>query len=350
MSNKDSSSGAIAIRPVSNGTDGPRVLGTIAVIVLVLTAGVAAFTQVWNYDVFWHLAAGEWMLQHGEVIDTDPFSIEPEPQWVNVHWLFQLVIALLHGAGGFPLLTVMKSVLAATVLLIFAMSLRRQVPPAWLILTGLATLIVMFGRLRVRPEAFTLLFLMLTIVLMDSVRRGASPRRLWWLVPVMILWVNMHGLYILGVGLIWSAMLGAVIDRKLGRDVTGNLLTARALAPLLLATVAVLLTPWPFEAAAHPFLLWNRISGQERFYTDVVSELKPTWRALSSHWEAGLLAGLTAMVMGLQWRKVTIGQVLWLAAFVVLALMARRNVGLIAPTCGFLLALHGGASLRRIAE
>ena len=212
---------------------------------IALAGAAATCTAVYNYDIFWHLASGRWMLDSGRVLGTDPFSVDPEPQWVNVHWLFQVIVASLHALGGFGALTVMKAVLAAVTLLVFALAVRRSGPPAWWIVCGLGTAAVMATRFRVRPEAFTMLLLTATVALVESVRRGGSPKRLWALPAVMLVWVNMHGLYFLGPAVFWSAVLGAALDRRMGRLTQGRLLTRAAIAPLLAASAVCLATPWP---------------------------------------------------------------------------------------------------------
>jgi len=340
------------------GLRGKFAWATTAVVVLTVTAAAGSFTCVHNSDIFWHLASGEWMLHNGRLLDFDPFSINPAEQWVNVHWLFQVVVAWLHGLGGFALLSVLKSALAAVTMLIFAISLRRHVPAAWLMLCGLLAFIVMLGRIRVRPEAFTLALLMATIALTESVRRGGSARKLWWLVPMMLVWVNMHGVYVVGLGVIWAAVIGAKLDRKLNRKPSvagqvqrsGNLLTYRALAPVLAATVVCLVSPWPIEAAAQPFKLWTRISGQTIFYSYGVQELQPTWEALNHYPEAIALVVMTVAAIIANARAVPLCHLIWLAAFALLGLLARRNVGMLGPVCGYLLAWHGAGILRRLGE
>jgi len=331
-----------------------RRLRTAAVVILVAATAAAALTKVSNYDVFWHLAAGKWMLQHKAVLRHDPFGAAGA-QWVNVHWLFQVVIASLHSAGGFAMLSVLKCVLPVAGVLALAVALAKRVPPGWLILAGIAMLVVMTERIRVRPELFSLAFLAIVVVLLEGVRLGGSAKRLWWLVGIMLVWVNMHGLYFLGLGVIWSSLLGAWLDRRLGRRAAGpgegpGLLTQRALAPILAATVACLVSPWPVQAAAHPLLLWTRVSGQSIVYTHGVSELQPTWQVLGKHWQAVVLAGLVLAALVANLRAVPIAHALWFGAFAFLALLARRNVGLIAPVYGYLLAWHGGQLLRRLAS
>ncbi|MFW6132632.1 MAG: hypothetical protein ACOC8F_01955 [Planctomycetota bacterium] len=317
---------------------------------LALAAAAMCLTRVWSYDIFWHLAGGQWMLEHLAVLGRDPFSIAPQPEWINVHWLFQVIVACVHGVAGFAGLSVLKAVLGVALAGAFLVAVRREVPPAWALLTGLWMLLVTHGRIRARPEALTFVLLMLTIFLLDSVRRGAHPRRLWWLVPVHLAWVNMHGLFVLGLAVTWTSVGGAWLDRRLRRDPHGALATPRALAPVLVATVACLLTPWPFEAVAQPLVLWTRISGQAYHYTYGVSELAPTLRTASLHHPAVLTTIAAAAVCFVARRRVPLAHGLWLAGVATVALLAARNLALVGPVGAYLLAVHGADLLRRVGR
>jgi len=223
-----------------------------------------------------------------------------------------------------------------------------DVPVAWLVLAGLPAVVALESRMRVRPEAFTLFFLIATIALVESVRRGASARRLWVLPAMMLPWVNMHGMYILGPAVFWSAALGAAIDRALGRDSGGNLATRPGLFAMLTASAVCFVTPWPIDTAAQPLLLWTRISGETKAFTYGVLEFIPTWQ--SGYFLYIAMALLVPTVIARVWdfRRMPISHWIWLVAFGVLAIMVRRNVALTGPVCGYLLAVHGGQVMRRI--
>ena len=321
-----------------------------ALAVLAVAAFSATCTQVWNFDIFWHLASGDWMLANGRVLDFDPFSVDPEPQWINIHWFFQLVVSAGHALGGFGALAILKAALGVLTVFVFAWHLRRDLPPWWLIVSGVVFLLMIAGRVRARPESFTLLFLTLTIALIESVRKGAKPKRLWWLVPIMCMWVNMHCLFILGLALIWSAVLFTWIDGKFKRtQLAGKLCSAEALSPIIVATFAILLSPWPLRAAIHPLLLWTRVSGQAFHYTYGVSELKPTWMVLGDHKMAILIVALAITTMAVNAKRLPIAHAVWMVMFAGLAAIAKRNVGLAGPVVAYLLAWHGAAIIKRIA-
>jgi hypothetical protein len=338
-----------ALGPAVAGDEPRRGWLIAAVAALAIAAAAATFTEVYNYDIFWHLASGDWMLAHGRVLGTNPFSIDPLPQWVNVHWLFQVIVSSLYAAGGFAALVGLKTILAVATVIILAAACRRDAPPAWIVLAGLLALAALETRMRVRPESFTLMFMTATIALVESVRRGAPARRLWLLPAVMLPWVNMHGLYFLGPALFWSAAAGAAIDRRLGRDVSGNLPTRGALLPMLAASAACLVTPWPIQAAAQPLLLWTRISGQTKAYTYGVLEFIPTWQSPYYLGVALALLVPATIACAINFRRVPVAHWLWLAAVGAMAFMARRNVALTGPVCGYLLTVHGGQVIRRFA-
>jgi len=325
----------------------------IAVVVaLALVAGTAALNPVWTADAPTHVAAGRWMLDHGRVLDHDPFAVRypadagGDHPWVNVHWLFQLGLGVVHAAGGFHLLSVAKAVLAAGLVVLLALALRRRAAPAWIAVAGLVLLASVAGRLRVRPEIVTLLLLLATILLLDSVRRGGSPRRLWGLAPLFLLWVNLHGLYILGPILVWAALVGSAIDRRLGRALAGEMLTRRVIAPLIAAHLVCFVSPWPLQAAVHPLRLWARISGRAAYYRYGVAELGPSWTDLGDTWPMLLLAAAVLVAMRLRWRRVPLAHAGWFVAFAVLGALAQRNLSLTGLVFSYLLAVHGAALWR----
>jgi len=317
-----------------------------AVAIVLMGAVVFCFTQEQDYDAYWHLASGEWMMQNHRLLDHDPFTSMPENPggtWVNVYWLFQLIVAGVHSIGGFEALTVFKALVFAGGVWVAARSLLRSAPAGWVIVSMMLTVLASADRVRVRPEMFTLPMLMVTVSLVDDVRRGLSPRRLWWLVPMMTAWVNMHGLFFLGLMIMWLGMLGTAIDRLAGRGgAAGGLWSSHALAPLLAATAACLVSPWPIEAFLHPLTLATRIDATGDYYIYGVSELQRTWSAFSGHIPALVLVLMAIGAMLINARRIPAAHWLWSAAMIGIALLARRNVALAAVPVGYLLAFHGG--------
>ncbi|MBI5723837.1 MAG: hypothetical protein HZA50_07765 [Planctomycetes bacterium] len=364
-----------------------RHLPVAAVGILVLTAVMGNVTRIWNDDDPWHLAAGQRMLQNLSIATTDTFAYpyydsNPQRIWVNVHWLFQVAVAGVHAIGGYELLSVFKGLMGGLALLIFGLALYRRAPAAWVVLCGLLMIHYISIRLRIRPEMFSFVFLMLTITIVDGVAAGRSPKLLWWLVPIQLVWVNMHALYILGIAIIWSGLIFAVIEKRLGRSggesrpappgegpmrqpeiatvgMAGNLASMNALVAAIAATIACFISPWPVEGPMQAFVLHKDISGRSEYLTYGISEFLPLWNSWTSFMDVAILAVLVLFVIALLAvlellklgrPRLPIRHVVWMAAFIYLAGTARRNVALLGPLLSYLLALHGGQVLTMIAS
>src|SRR5262249_57184443 len=58
-----------------------------------------------------------------------------------------------------------------------------------------------FGNFSLRPQMFGFFFLVLTLLVLEKFRQGVSWT-LWMLPPMFLLWVNTHGSFIIGIGVI----------------------------------------------------------------------------------------------------------------------------------------------------
>ncbi len=211
---------------------------------------------------------------------------------------------------------------------------------------GILIILAMLTRILARAEMVSYLLLAVTIVLVDSARRQGKSRRLWWLVVVFMLWVNIQSLFVVGMGVVLSAVGGAWLDRRLGREnLAGGLARVCSLWPILACMVACLISPQPIRTVLYPFELYTRISGQQEIYTKLVSEFSPLWKDPFSRPYTLLLAGLTVVVMAARARRVPVGHWLWALAGGYLAVTAIRNTGLLAVIHGYLLLFHGGKLL-----
>ena len=76
---------------------------------------------LYDTDFWWHLRTGEWILRQGWVPQLDLYTFtDADRPWIDLHWGFQVLIALLHRMGGVSLVIVVKGlVIAAAVLVAF---------------------------------------------------------------------------------------------------------------------------------------------------------------------------------------------------------------------------------------
>ncbi|HVY33472.1 MAG TPA: hypothetical protein VG960_03525 [Caulobacteraceae bacterium] len=162
-------------------------------------------------DSYWHVAAGQWMLDHHQVIHTDSFSFTfTGKPWDTHEWLSEVVMALAFRAEGWAGVVGLTGAAAAATIGLTAQRLGRWLDPIGAVL-GLALVAACLApNLLARPHFLALPFLVLwTGALLDA-RAGNKAPSLWWL-PLMILWANAHGSFLFGLALICPFALEALI-------------------------------------------------------------------------------------------------------------------------------------------
>jgi hypothetical protein len=201
--------------------DRARRLAELALILLLLAAAFALMCQELNdTDVWWHLKAGQWIRSQGAVPTRDPFTFtSTDRPWIDLHWLFQLMLAATYSAGGVRGMIFMASTAFAATILI-GVSARDRRWPCWLVVAcWLPALIAMSQRSAPRPELLSLLGISFYLAVLR--RADETPEFAWFLPIIQVLWVNSHGLFVLG-PIILAAYLAEPLTGSLWRRMTGN--------------------------------------------------------------------------------------------------------------------------------
>ncbi len=169
---------------------------------------VDQFQPVSDGDFFWHLKTGEWIWQHRALPAEDPFAYT-SPRALDTmqrftltsYWLGQTTFHLLHRAGGFPAIVLLKFLLVGLLVLALLPRSRGDRPVfAGVLLLGLVVLGVFSFE---RPQAFSLVLYAALLALLERLRRAPPAGRRGLLtaaaVPlVMLVWANVHGAHLLG--------------------------------------------------------------------------------------------------------------------------------------------------------
>jgi hypothetical protein len=188
----------------------------VAFCAAVVAFSVAAFApQVLNDgDTFFHIAAGTRMLADHAILYRDPFSytFAGEP-WPAHEWLAEVVMALSYRLDGWSGVLFLFALASAATAGLLAHHLGRWLDwPAQAIVAVLA-LSCMTPSLLARPHLLALPLLELWVaglVIARSERRAPS----YALLPLMTLWVNIHGTFLLGLALVGAMGLEAALDEK----------------------------------------------------------------------------------------------------------------------------------------
>ncbi|MHB0869163.1 MAG: hypothetical protein ACYC5J_06865 [Chloroflexota bacterium] len=302
-------------------------------ILLFLAIFAFNFTRPTDIDFWWHLETGELIATTGVVPATDPYSYTaPGRPWTTHEWLWELALYWVYRWGGYALAALLSAA-AVTLTYIILYSLLRRLGANEFVAAALvlwATLVAIPG-IGVRPREFTQLFLAFFLNRLFLYREGRI-RHLWSLPPLMALWVNLHGQFLLGLGLLGLFLIGGVVDW----------LSARAKDPRHLLVVglataaAACLNPAGLAMLRYPIDYY--LQGDNPSFTLVTEFQSPDFhQPLYLAFAAGLL--LLALVPRPLGRR-TIVEALLVIVFTIQALVSARQIAAFALAIPPLLALR----------
>ncbi len=292
----------------------------------------------------WHICAGQLILATGAIPHVDPFSSTMTGQpWFAWEWLYDVMVGWLDkvaGLNGVVFFT--ASIIALTFSWTFRLLLRRGtnliVALALVLLAASAAMIHFFAR----PHVVSWLFIVLWFWILDSSERkhcglpGYSRLNILWLLPpLMLVWVNVHGGFLLGFALLgiywlsaawqWSSLKEDRFEDVLQKIRAGK--RARSLAFIgMVSALTTLANPYGWKLHLH---IYNYLS--DRFLMDHIDEFQsPNFHGVAQKCFAIML--LLALIALATTRK-TAGEIRLSAALVLLfaiysGLYASRNIPL----------------------
>jgi len=168
-------------------------------------------------DLWWHVKVGESILATHRFPATDPYSFTVHGQpWLAYEWLGEAVLAAAQRIGGIRGLEVLLIALGSAVMLaIYAFAtIRARNSKAGFAATAIL-LSLAAASFSLRPQMFGYLFLVLTLTALELFRQGKRSA-LWWLPLLMLLWVNTHGSWIIGMGVIFAHWMSGLFEFRIG--------------------------------------------------------------------------------------------------------------------------------------
>ena len=290
-------------------------------------------------DFWFHLRIGQFIVQHVQVPRVEIFSCTNLGQPYVAHgWLSGVIFYLIYSHFGQNLLIFIFAVLTALAFwIIFKRSSEHIFTRGMAVLLGVWTVLPNIG---VRPRVFTLLLATCYFQILSRYLTESDSKRLWWLVPLMVLWVNLHGAFLIGLVFIGLTIAGVILDTWIGRQ-TAAVVWIRV-KPLLMVLVVCALA-----ALINPY--------GTRIYSQVLSVLtSPIYQYVGADWLAPdfheselrpliALILLTTAVLVLSPKRVRPSQLLFFLATLYMTFKMQRNAIVFAVIATSLLADYSGA-------
>lgn len=285
----------------------------IGLLALTWAAGLAA-APLNDNSFLTHLATGRLILDEGSVPTRDPYTYTAagEP-WTVQSWLASVAYAgaeRLAGPVGLRLLVLLVFGLAAWLL--------------WRLTEPAASLLVRFGLTTVALLVATGLWserpYMVGVIGIALVWLASEGRLPWWsMVPLLWIWGNSHGSFVLAPVLVALLLLGGAMDRRSRRwgDVPEH--EKRVALAVIAGTVLAAAGPLGLRALTFPLVAAERSD----VFEQVTEWQAPRFRSPSEM--AYLAFVVLALVLLARWGR-SWRMILPAAAFVAASLYAQRNI------------------------
>jgi hypothetical protein len=287
-----------------------------------------------DLDLWGHVRWGMDFIRERQLLQVDPYSYLTAGQtWIDHQWLGDVLIGSAWLAGNSTGLVLLKiSTWLLTLSLVYLWLLRNGLAPlrAGIILfLGMPILTTFTG--TIRPVMFTALGTVLLLLILCQFEAG-KPRWLWGLPLIFLGWVNLHGAFLIGIGLlgIWAVVtLMTRRDRKTWLQV---------LPPVGLSLAVTLVNPFGLD-------LWRFLfehMGEKRFE---ITE----WQPLALSTKLGLvyifwvIASLLGIVYSRQRRSPALLTVLAVTAY--LPLVSQRHLVFFSLAALVIAGPHIGSAL-----
>jgi len=305
----------------------------------------------------WHIRTGQQILATHAIPRVDSFSSSAAGQpWFAWEWLYDLVVGWLEATLGLNGVVWLTAVVIAAV---FAWMFRWLIARGTNLLVALVLVLLALWASAIhflaRPHVFSWLFTLAWFVILESSERecfddrgGGSRRagrRFWALPLLMVLWVNVHGGFLVGFVLLGIFWLGAAwtwfrakemrIEEMLLKAAAGK--RVRILTWVgVFSAAASLVNPYGWQLQRH---IYSYLSN--RFLMDHIDEFQsPNFHGAAQKCFLALLL-ITVAVLVTRGRELRLSQGLTVLFAVYAGLYASRNI----PVSSILLVMVVGPLL-----
>jgi hypothetical protein len=220
-------------------------------------------------DTFWHIRTGQWILEHAQFPTVDVFSYTAKGNpWIPTEWLSEILFALAFKLGGWRAVVALTSVTAAGLVSVLAFYLLRHV--RFSVAIGCTALVALSlsPHFLARPHIFSYVLVSIWLAnLLDAYDDNFDLPPLRVLIPLMILWANLHGSFTFGLMLLYVFSAVIFFEKFIHREYTE---CGRLVLKVFAASASALINPYGISAALMTLELL-----QLKFTIPRIVELRP---------------------------------------------------------------------------
>ena len=231
----------------------------ILLLLAIFVVAIPADRLLRDPDLYWHTATGRLIWTTGSLPRVDEFShtFRGHP-WIARDWLSDLAFYGSYSLDGWRGVSILAAVSIALAYGLLFLMLARTMRLTVAIGVAVVMVFLSFSHLHARTQLLADGLIVIWVAgLVRAVDTKTSPN--WCLLPVMALWANVHGGFIVGLALAAGLAAEAIIEGPSGER---RSLARRWTVFLLAAVAASCLTPYgwgPLLLTLKGFILGNEV-------------------------------------------------------------------------------------------
>jgi hypothetical protein len=308
----------------ATGDRGRFIFATLIAVLLIPAALGSSATIFNDGDVSWHIATGQWILDHGAIPRTDPFSFTwAGKPWVPIEWLAEVIMAGAYRLAGYSGIAALVTAALMALHAIVFFNAARFVRPLAAVGTIIAMDLILIPTMLARPHllAWPLIAFWTWLMLRARESEKAPPLAAALL---MVIWANLHGSFVMGLAIAGAFGLEALIASA------DRMRAFRQWAVFGIAClIAVFVNANGVEGVIHPLRMANLAM------LPLIDEWKPSTPAVTPFFFAVLFA--TVVLLWFKRPRLSLVRWLLLGALLVLALLQVRHQAVLAIVAAMLL-------------
>lgn len=288
---------------------------------------LAVFNFNFGNDYFWHVKAGEYIIENLKVPTYDIFSWYGlnDFAWISHEWLSEVFIygfkAILGDLGPFFFCLMMYMILIGLLLFLNKDNLikNKLFSLLWVIFGFLVFSAVMLPR----PHLISYILFTLCIYILYDLYNNEDSKKIYFLPLISVLWVNFHGgssnlSYILCLIFLISGLFNFRFERIEAKRISKKQIR-KYIVCFILCFLAIMINPQGIKLITYPYE-----NMQDKVMISNISEwFSPSLNNIGDLW-VFVLMGFIALVLIISKKKISLINLVLLGAFLFLALKSYR--------------------------
>lgn len=211
------------------------------IIFFLFTFGFFIAANMYDFDLWARLIAGMGFVQSGHVLKQDFLSYTPTHTWYDHEWgsgvIFYLTQHYFSHAGILLLQVIlMFSIFFFITKIVELRGVKTTTPYNFLFYYFAFIAMSYLMSNPIRCQMFSFLFFTVFLYILELARKGRT-KALWAMPVIMLIWNNLHGGCVSGIGLILIYIVGEFLNKKPVKQY---------LTPLALSVLVLPINPWGF--------------------------------------------------------------------------------------------------------